>query len=107
LKSGTGWTISLSSCSILIESENSLALERRVDLWIEWPVRLENKIDLRLHIDGRTVSAAGTTIDVEILGYEFHTSARAPQGFTSGAAVATYLKLPREADKTNRARLIQ
>lgn len=68
---------------------------------------VENKIDLRLHIDGRTVSAAGTTTDVEILGYEFRTSALAPQGLTSGAAVATCLKLPREADKTNRARLIQ
>lgn len=88
-KSGTGWTILLSSRSVLIESETSLPLERRVDLWIEWPARLENKIGLRLHIYGRTVSVAGTATEIEILAYEFHTCALAPGRATACAFVTT------------------
>ena len=36
------------------ESQSSLWLDRRVDLWIEWPTRLENEIGLKLHIDGHS-----------------------------------------------------
>jgi hypothetical protein len=41
--------------------------------------RLENEIGLKLHIDGRTVGAAGATTDIEIPGYEFRTSALTPK----------------------------
>ena len=92
LKNGAGWTISLSSRSVLIESETGLPLNRRVDLWIEWPVSLDNKAGLRLHIDGRTVNAAGTATEVEILAYEFRTRALPPRrtNQTSDAVMARW-----------------
>ena len=107
LKSGTGWTILVSSRSVLIESETSLPLERRVDLWIEWPARLENKIGLRLHIDGRTVSVAGTASEIKILGYEFRTCALAPRRVNEVRFCDDRLKLQHAADQTTRLRLVQ
>jgi hypothetical protein len=95
LKAGTGWTMSLSSRSVLIESEAGLPLNRRVDLWIEWPVRLQNKVGLRLHIEGRTVNVAGTATEVEILAYEFRTCAAQPQGINETRNSGGLLKLPR------------
>ena len=94
LKTGTGWTTLFSSRSVLIESEAGLPLDKRVGLWIEWPVRLENEIGLRLHIEGRTVNAAGTATEVEILGYEFRTCARPPQRINEARNVGSSLKLP-------------
>jgi hypothetical protein len=79
LRAGTGQTILLSSRTVLIESEIGLPLNRRVELWIEWPAQLENKVGLKLHIAGRTVGAAGTATEVEILGYEFRTRSTVPK----------------------------
>jgi hypothetical protein len=93
LKAGTGWTMSLSSRSVLIESD-SLPLNRRVDLWIEWPVMLQDKAGLRLHIDGRTVNAAGTATEIEILAYEFRTCALQPQGIDETCNSGGRLKFP-------------
>ena len=95
LKNGAGWTISLSSRSVLIESEASLPLGQRVDLWIEWPAKLENKVGLRLYIHGRTVSAAGTATEVEIVGYEFRTRLLPPQRAKEPSNRRDRLKLPR------------
>jgi hypothetical protein len=95
LQTGAGWTILLSSRSVLIESETGLPLNRRVDLWIEWPVSLDNKAGLRLHIDGRTVNAAGTATEVEILAYEFRTCALVPQRLNEARNSGTRLKLHR------------
>jgi hypothetical protein len=107
LKTGIGWTISLSSRSVLVESETGLPLDRRVDLWIEWPARLENKVGLRLHIEGRTVSAADTATEVEILGYEFRTCARPPQRINEVPVRDDRVRLAREGYDTDRPRLIQ
>jgi hypothetical protein len=112
LKAGTGRTILLSSRSVLIESETDLPLNRRVDLWIEWPARLENKVGLRLHIAGRTVGAAGTATEVEILGYEFRTRSTVPKDQRGAQrwqppamAVSGALQFS-ETDETNRLHLI-
>ena len=106
LKTGIGWTISLSSRSVSIESETSLPVDRRVDLWIEWPARLENNVRLRLHIDGRTVNVPGTATEVEIIAYEFRTCALAPQKINE-AHGGDRLKFQRAAGEINRPRLIQ
>src|SRR5262249_6106581 len=118
LKTGTGSTILLSSRSLLIESETSLPPHRRLDLWIEWPVRLENTVGLRLHIEGRTVSSAGTATEVEIIAYEFRTCSLQPQTINDARDGGAHLKSPRlrlwsspssspSPVKTNRPRLIQ
>jgi hypothetical protein len=106
LKTGIGWTISLSSRSVSIESETTLPVDRRVDLWIEWPARLENNVGLRLHIDGRTVNVLGTATEVEILAYEFRTCPLSPQRINE-AHGGDRLRLQRAAGEINRPRLIQ
>lgn len=107
LKSGNGWTTVVSSRSVLIESETSLPLGRRVDLWIEWPARLENRIGLRLHIDGRTVSVAGTASEIEILGYEFRTCALAPRRVSEVPVRDDRLTLQHAADEPTLLHLVQ
>jgi len=79
LRAGTGWTICCSSRRVFIECETNLPLDRRVELSIEWPVRLENNVCLKLHIIGCTVSLVGATTEVEILAYEFRTRALPPR----------------------------
>jgi hypothetical protein len=72
-RAGTGRTIYFSSRRVLIECEASLPPDRRVELSIESPVRLENNVCLKLHITSCTVSAVGAATEVEILSYEFRT----------------------------------
>lgn len=72
---GAGWTIYFSSRRVLIECETSLPIDRRIKLSIEWPVRLENNVCLKLHITGRTVSGVGAVTEIEILAFEFRTCA--------------------------------
>jgi len=74
-RAGTGRTIYFSSRRVLIECDTTLPLDKRVELSIEWPVRLENNVCLNLHITGLTVSAVGAATEVETLSYEFRTRA--------------------------------
>jgi len=68
---GAGQTVSLSSMAVVFEASESLPIDRPVKLWINWPVKLENRLDLTLEVRGRTTRAQGHRTTVEIQRYEF------------------------------------
>ena len=68
--SGTGRTRAMSRHCVWFESESRLPSDLLVELAVAWPVRLEDKIPLKLVILGRTVAAEKHTC-VEILRHEF------------------------------------
>ena len=76
---GRGWTQAMSSTAVWLESDRVLRVGVLIELAVAWPVRLDNKIPLRLIIHGRTVSAEGNYAKVEILRHEFRTRAVAPK----------------------------
>jgi hypothetical protein len=67
---GEGRTISISSSAVVFEASDSLPARRQVKLSIEWPVKLDNRVDLTFHVRGRTTQG-GNRPTVEILSYEF------------------------------------
>ena len=75
LERGHGQIMTMSRKSVWLESDNAFRVGALVELAVTWPVRLDNKIPLRLIIHGRTVSADGRYAKVEILRHEFRTRA--------------------------------
>ena len=70
---GEGCTLNISSRSALIDVARNLPRGRRIDLFVEWPVKLDDRIPLRLVIRGTILrqSLQGTVI--AFLRYEFRT----------------------------------
>ena len=73
LDRGHGQTVTMSRTSVWLESDKELPVGVLIQLAVMWPVRLDNKIPLRLIIHGRTVVADGKNAKVEILRHEFRT----------------------------------
>ena len=76
VKTGHGRTVRLSNASVQFESEDDLPPESTVEIFIAWPVRLENDVALQLHLRGRTVRSQDRYITLEIERYEFRTRRR-------------------------------
>ena len=78
-RTGEAWTTMISSRRVLFESADCLPINTLVELAVTWPVTLDNKVGLKLHIRGRTVPVAGNCTAIDILRYEFRTrSLRTP-----------------------------
>lgn len=75
LARGRGRTQAMSGAAVWIESDNALRVGVLIELAVAWPVRLDNKIPLRLIIHGRTVRVDGNYAQIEILRHEFRTRA--------------------------------
>ena len=73
---GRGHTVFLSSSSVVFESEAGLPSGLPIELAINWPVKLEERVELRLCIRGRTANNAGNYTTVRIDRHEFRTRAR-------------------------------
>ena len=67
---GRGHTMNLSSTGILFESSQTLPARCTIELAIEWPVRLDDRIALTMCVHGRTVWTDGTVTAVRIRRYE-------------------------------------
>lgn len=88
VRRGRGKTVNLSSTGLLFESEAALPADRRIEVWVAWPVLLAPGIGLTLHITGRTVRAQGKCTAVRSEKYEFRVRAVHQGGvdLTCGAA---------------------
>lgn len=71
---GEGRTIAMSRTGVVFEASDRLPIGTMVQLYIEWPVKLENRIHLTLALTGKTIQ--GQHITVEILRHEFRIRAR-------------------------------
>ncbi|MBZ5575807.1 MAG: PilZ domain-containing protein [Acidobacteriia bacterium] len=70
---GHGQTVNLSSHGVLFEAEEALLPGKPVELWIAWPVKLDEKVRLRLWAFGRIVRIQASCVAVRISRYEFRT----------------------------------
>jgi hypothetical protein len=72
---GHGQTKAMSRTSVWLESDKALRVGVPIELVLTWPVLLDNKIPLKLVIDGNTVRVDGKYARVEISRHEFRTRA--------------------------------
>jgi hypothetical protein len=70
---GSGRTVSIARDSVLIELDRRLPLNCPIELGVAWPVRLENKVRLKLQIHGRVSWASSARAAIQILRHEFRT----------------------------------
>ncbi|HLK51726.1 MAG TPA: hypothetical protein VKT49_26475 [Bryobacteraceae bacterium] len=56
---------------MLLESEARLPIGMVVELDITWPIRVKNRVEMDLHVLGRTIRADGNFTTISILRHEF------------------------------------
>ena len=71
IKSGIGQSINLSSTGILFDSLDELAAGWHVQLTIDWPARIDNRIALTFHVLGQIVRVSGRLTAATIVKHEF------------------------------------
>jgi hypothetical protein len=76
-ETGEGKTLNISSSGILFTSEQMLLPGRRLEVAINWPVQLNNKVALKLVARGRVVRFEEGRAAIEIQQYEFRTQSGA------------------------------
>lgn len=70
---GLGKTINMSSRGLLIRTDQELAPGDRLEISVNWPVRLNNECPLKLVATGRVVRAQAGRAAILIERYEFRT----------------------------------
>jgi hypothetical protein len=68
---GQGLTIDISSSGVLILVFQKLPTGKRIELFIEWPAKLEDRIALQLVVRGTIVRGTASTAAVAISAHEF------------------------------------
>jgi len=76
-ESGAGNTVNMSSSGVLFVTERIMSPGCRVELSINWPVKLNDKCALRFVARGRVVRSERGAAALEILEHEFRTQASA------------------------------
>ncbi len=70
---GQGRTVNISSSGILFTTKHALVRGTRVEVEIEWPVKLDHAIPLKLVVQGRIVRSEGAyRTGLQILSHDFH-----------------------------------
>lgn len=72
-RTGYGWTVMLSSAAVLFEAEEALPFGVPIELLIDWPIALDDKVGLRLWIKGAVAGIRVNLITVQVVGYEYRT----------------------------------
>jgi PilZ domain len=70
---GTGKTVNISSCGVLITSAHELSPGTSIGVVIEWPVLIDNNCPLALHAKGRVVRSSYGVVAVQFSTHEFRT----------------------------------
>jgi hypothetical protein len=70
---GSGQTRNISSSGVLLQSDCDLPVGERVELFIEWPVQVNEKCGLKLVTEGIIIRREKREFAVNIIRYEFRT----------------------------------
>lgn len=70
---GSGWTIDMTSKSLVFRTDTLLKPGKRLVVAISWPAQLDNKCALKLIARGRIVSVNLGSVAISIEQYEFRT----------------------------------
>ena len=73
IETGRGRTVDASSNGILFESKRALPAGVQIELSIAWPVRLADRVALKLCVSGQTVRGRGNCTAVAIRRHVFRT----------------------------------
>jgi len=79
---GSGKTVNISSGGVLLATDRVLSPGLRVEVEVEWPVKLDNRVSMKLVIVGRVVRSKKNDVAlaaVKITRYTFHTAAQRSQ----------------------------
>jgi hypothetical protein len=68
---GQGSTVDISSSGVLILVPQKLPTGRRIELFIEWPAKLDGRIALQLVVNGTIVRSTARTAAIAIATHEF------------------------------------
>jgi hypothetical protein len=74
IQEGLGTTLEVSSSRLVFTAEHTIPSGLKIEVWVDWPVRLDNAVALRLHICGETARTEEGYAAVRILRHEFRTS---------------------------------
>lgn len=76
---GQGKTVNMSSGGILFTTDHALARGARVEVEVEWPIKLNDRIPLKLVVQGKIVRSENTHLalaGLQILGHHFRLAKR-------------------------------
>ena len=76
MKTYQGRTVYLSSSEIVFKPEYPIPIGLRIKASMDWPVRLDNLIALRLHVHGEITRTDNGLCTVKIQGHEFRVSSQ-------------------------------
>ena len=68
--------IDMSSNGLLFECEHELIVGRRIEVSVLWPVKLDDRCDLKLYVAGRVVRRDGRHTAMTVEKKEFRTAGR-------------------------------
>jgi hypothetical protein len=71
VREGRGTTLAMSSSGVVFKSKDTIPAGSKIEVWLDWPIRLDNAIALHLHINGQTLRSENRQTAVRVLGYEF------------------------------------
>ena len=72
-RAGQGWTIEISNQCLLFTADAPLPLGPHIELFVDWPAKLDGAIGLNLVISGRVVRTDGNSVVVAFAKHEFRT----------------------------------
>jgi len=76
---GTGQTVNLSSSGALIANQQRMRVGVRIELFVDWPIRLNETTALQFVARGRLVRSDADVFAVSLQRYEFRTMKKRPQ----------------------------
>lgn len=68
-----GTTVNISSRGVLFRADASVPVGRRLQLVINWPVKLNNQCGLKFFARGKVIRSEDTLVAVALRQYEFRT----------------------------------
>jgi hypothetical protein len=86
LSEGYGHSLNISRGGIFLETAAVLPVGFPIALQVSWPVKLDQGVDLILHIQGRTLRSEGNHTAVAISRYQFRARC---QALTAGAGATS------------------
>lgn len=80
---GRAISVDISSGGVFLKAETALPVGKAIEVWIDWPVLLDQRCPLRLVIGGRVLRSDARGTAVGITRYEFRLRPRSAAPFAA------------------------
>ena len=101
VRRGRGTSLAMSSSGVVFKAKDTVPTGLNIEVWLDWPVCLDNAIARSLYIHGKTLRSEDGQANIRIVGYHFCTSNSKGQNrsVVSAKAPASSAVLPLNSDK--------